>query len=143
VGATERPAASSGALVLDFAALERGARERPAASRFATSERPPGPRSLAPGEALSRGGYRSADVEPQAEHRAPARSAPPAAARTPSGRPPTDARYAPARPAAIFGGTQRPPPSSSLFGDDVVGDKSLDEVILSYLAEDLETPRGK
>jgi hypothetical protein len=53
-----------------------------------------------------------------------------------------EARYAPARPAAIFGGTQRPPPAS-LFSDDLVSDKSLDEVILSYLAEDLEPPRRK
>jgi hypothetical protein len=58
-------------------------------------------------------------------------------------RPPGEARYAPARPAAIFGSTQRPPPQSSLFSDELVSDKSLDEVILSYLAEDLEPPRQK
>ena len=61
---------------------------------------------------------------------------------SPSGRPPGDARYAPARPAAIFGNTQRPQPQS-LFSDELVSDKSLDEVILSYLAEDLEPPRRK
>lgn len=44
-------------------------------------------------------------------------------------------RYAPARPAAIFGQSQAP--STSIFGDDLVGDKSLDEVILSYLVDDL------
>jgi hypothetical protein len=70
----------------------------------------------------------------------PAHAAPRAAA--PPSRPPGEARYAPARPAAIFGGTQRPPPAS-LFSDDLVSDKSLDEVILSYLAEDLEPPRRK
>jgi hypothetical protein len=49
-----------------------------------------------------------------------------------------------ARPAAIFGSTQKPPPSSqSIFGDELISDKSLDEVILSYLAEDLEPPRRK
>ena len=64
--------------------------------------------------------------------------------RAPTGsRPPGEARYAPARPAAIFGSTQRPPPQSSLFSDELVSDKSLDEVILSYLAEDLEPPRQK
>lgn len=48
-------------------------------------------------------------------------------------------RYAPARPAAIFGQSQAP--SSSIFGDDLVGDKSLDEVILSYLVDDLSPPK--
>ena len=51
-------------------------------------------------------------------------------------------RAVPPRPAAIFGNTQRPPPAS-LFSDELVSDKSLDEVILSYLAEDLEPPRRK
>jgi hypothetical protein len=60
----------------------------------------------------------------------------------PGSRPPGEARYAPARPAAIFGSTQRPQPQS-LFNDELVSDKSLDEVILSYLAEDLEPPRRK
>jgi len=51
------------------------------------------------------------------------------------------ARYAPARPATIFGA---PRGKASLFGDDLVTDKSLDEVILSYLAEDLEqAPKKK
>jgi hypothetical protein len=40
-----------------------------------------------------------------------------------------------ARPAANFG---QPKPQSSIFGEDIISDKSLDEVILSYLAEDLE-----
>jgi hypothetical protein len=40
------------------------------------------------------------------------------------------------RPAAIFG--QARPQQSSIFGEDIISDKSLDEVILSYLAEDLD-----
>jgi hypothetical protein len=84
---------------------------------------------------------------------APGRAPPPAQAQTssraptggkpqpgnPSPKPPTgDPRYAPARPAAIFGqGARR---GSSIFGEDLISDKSLDEVILSYLAEDLESP---
>jgi hypothetical protein len=40
------------------------------------------------------------------------------------------------RPAAVFG--QARPQHSSIFGEDIISDKSLDEVILSYLAEDLE-----
>lgn len=39
-------------------------------------------------------------------------------------------------------GQHRPPDGDSLFGEDV-NDKSLDEVILSYLAEDLDSPTGK
>ncbi len=50
-------------------------------------------------------------------------------------------RYAVSRPAAIFGDAK---PARSIFGDDeMVGEKSLDEVILSYLAEDLEQPPRK
>ena len=44
-------------------------------------------------------------------------------------------RYAASRPAAIFG---EAPSRDNLFGDSVISEKSLDEVILSYLAEDLE-----
>lgn len=63
---------------------------------------------------------------------------PPQAPRVPRATPSTPAaeRYAPSRPAAIFGDIP-PPDSSSIFGDGV-SEKSLDEVILSYLAEDLE-----
>ena len=50
---------------------------------------------------------------------------------------PGTGRYAPARPAAIFG-QARPQQGSSIFGEDLISDKSLDEVILSYLAEDLD-----
>jgi len=46
-------------------------------------------------------------------------------------------RYAPTRPASIFG-QARPQQGKSIFGEDVISDKSLDEVILSYLAEDLD-----
>lgn len=46
-------------------------------------------------------------------------------------------RYAPSRPASIFGNS-RPAEGSSIFGEDLISEKSLDEVILSYLAEDLE-----
>jgi hypothetical protein len=83
--------------------------------------------------------------------RSPSQAPPPSrpGAALPSGRPKerpsAEGRYAPARPAAIFGASpSRPPPSPpSIFSDDLVGDKSLDEVILSYLAEDLDPPRRK
>jgi hypothetical protein len=46
-------------------------------------------------------------------------------------------RYSISRPPAIFGDAPVPD-SRSIFGDPLIGEKSLDEVILSYLAEDLE-----
>lgn len=51
-------------------------------------------------------------------------------------------RYAPTRAAAIFT-PKKPTDKASLFGDDLVSEKSLDEVILSYLAEDLEGAEKK
>ena len=94
----------------------------------------PGPRG---------GARRSVPPPPSARGERPAQTGR-GSTRTPSSgsRPPGEARYAPARPAAIFGSTQRPVPQS-LFSDELVSDKSLDEVILSYLAEDLEPPRRK
>lgn len=53
----------------------------------------------------------------------------PVLGRSPSGR------YAAARPAAIFSPGQG---GASLFGGSSISEQSLDEVILSYLAEDLE-----
>jgi hypothetical protein len=58
------------------------------------------------------------------------------ARRTPTGT--AERRYAPTRPASIFG-QARPQQGKSIFGEDLMGDKSLDEVILSYLADDLES----
>jgi hypothetical protein len=49
-------------------------------------------------------------------------------------------RYAPTRPASIFG-QARPQQGKSIFGEDLLTDKSLDEVILSYLADDLTTEK--
>jgi hypothetical protein len=71
--------------------------------------------------------------------RAPARpktGAPPSSVASPASE---GGRYAPARPAAIFG-QSKPQRGNSIFGEDLISDKSLDEVILSYLAEDLESP---
>ena len=41
------------------------------------------------------------------------------------------------RPASIFA-TNKPTQGSSIFGEDLISERSLDEVILAYLAEDLE-----
>lgn len=50
---------------------------------------------------------------------------------------PTSTTTTSARPASRYGTA---PSASSIFGDGVISEKSLDEVILSYLAEDLDGP---
>lgn len=50
-------------------------------------------------------------------------------------------RYAQPKPPTIFG-SAKPTPNVSIFGEDLISEKSLDEVILSYLAEDLENEEG-
>ncbi len=52
-------------------------------------------------------------------------------------------RYAASRPAAIFSSSRPAEAGGSLFGDDLINEKSLDEVILSYLSEDLEDKGDK
>jgi hypothetical protein len=53
---------------------------------------------------------------------------------------PSAGRYSHTRPPAIFGSTRTQ--NVSIFGEDLISEKSLDEVILSYLAEDLENEEG-
>lgn len=60
----------------------------------------------------------------------------------PAAPPSTRGRYAPSRPSSIFS-SARPQEGSSIFGEDLISEKSLDEVILSYLAEDLDGPGEK
>jgi hypothetical protein len=160
-------------LTLDFDALERAASDAVSPSLFHSTDLPPPPKNLFAKEPGTGGAYRAVEADPRHDARAeasgradpreepgtrPGRSQVPppppstrgdkspqpgrtAPTRAPASRP-AEARYAPARPAAIFGSTQRPPPQS-IFSDELVSDKSLDEVILSYLAEDLEPPRRK
>jgi hypothetical protein len=128
-------------LMLDLDALEREDAEAPAPSLFLSSELPPPPKNLFAKEPGT-GAYRAVEADTREREPSPTAAQPhPAGARAPANRQ-TEPRYAPARPAAIFGRTQRPPPQS-IFSDELVSDKSLDEVILSYLAEDLEPPRRK
>jgi hypothetical protein len=47
------------------------------------------------------------------------------------------ARHAPTRPASTFG-QARPQQGKTIFGEDPLSDKSLDEVILSYLSAELD-----
>src|SRR5579863_3488067 len=116
-------------LLLDIDVVER-ATEQVESSEPAlrsSSDLPPPPAHLLRGKKAAPGAAPSA---PGAGRR------PPSAA-TPEGPSPGERRYAPTRPASIFG-QARPQRGKSIFGEDLMGDKSLDEVILSYLAEDLD-----
>ena len=99
-------------------------------------------------------GMRRASERPNKKSvRPPSPSTPPArpgsgryaVARPPSAsgasRPSTNMAAA-SRPPTPLAGASRPPEGRSIFGEDLISEKSLDEVILSYLAEDLEaTPK--
>lgn len=159
-------------LTLDFDALERSSvAPRRRMPSVPDNDLPPPPANLVrrlDGSAeTGTGRYRTLKrEEPESEPAMKAATpAAPAAHKPPSNRPrkgatprppkpkserpaaaaaPADAgqgRYAPARPAAIFG--QARPQQSSIFGEDLISDKSLDEVILSYLAEDLGSDAKK
>jgi hypothetical protein len=55
--------------------------------------------------------------------------------------PPEAKPYAPSRPASIF--SVPPPNSTSIFGEVGIDEKSLDDAILSYLAEDEDAGAAK
>ena len=145
-------------VMLDIGALERAAAASNAAPVRALSDLPPPPPNLFR-EKVGTGKYRipPADASPHPpsstsaspHHAAAAHPAPPKAhsARPPNAVPrkpsqsalaaASERRYAPTRPASIFG-QARPQHGKTIFGEDLLSDKSLDEVILSYLSEDLE-----
>jgi hypothetical protein len=136
-------------LALDIDALERAAAANAASPVLrSASELPPPPANLFR-EKNASGKYRITPVPPAAQVTAEVPPAPraPSAGQAAPARPGSQAgvpapgererRYAPTRPAAIFG-QARPQQGKSIFGEDLISDKSLDEVILSYLAEDLE-----
>jgi hypothetical protein len=109
------------------------------------TSRPPPHRSPPPGKTRS-----TSRPPPPVRRGMTPRPPPPSALKTPARSalkpktsPPAEGgRYAPARPAAIFG-QSKPQRGNSIFGEDLISDKSLDEVILSYLAEDLEIPSDR
>ncbi|MDF3069981.1 MAG: hypothetical protein K0R38_5582 [Polyangiaceae bacterium] len=89
---------------------------------------------------------------PRKSNPAPRKSRPPipqrpAPAASAGAAPAASAGSAPAENPASLGRPQTrlaaaPPPSArSIFGDGAISEQSLDEVILSYLAEDLEEPK--
>ncbi len=54
----------------------------------------------------------------------------------------TSTRYHTTRPNPFAAGRAKSRPPESIFGGDLLSEKSLDEVILSYLAEDLDDKSG-
>jgi hypothetical protein len=139
-------ARASDELSLDIDAVERAAAaSSPSSSTVrGAADLPPPPANLFREKAAA-GKYRISSP-PAARPTGPV----PAAGRPPSSSPMPAAaraagatgerRYAPTRPASIFG-QARPQQGKSIFGEDLISDKSLDEVILSYLAEDLESEK--
>jgi hypothetical protein len=99
-------------------------RDKPVAGKYRVASPPSAPRVGGPGPVAAR---------PPSSSQIPATRV----ARGPSGGERSERRYAPTRPASIFG-QARPQQGKSIFGEDLISDKSLDEVILSYLAEDLD-----
>ncbi|MBK6518260.1 MAG: hypothetical protein IPG04_30075 [Polyangiaceae bacterium] len=138
----------SASLDLDLEALERAADQNQGPVYKHIRDLPPPPASLLKPSLPRNTSYRS--VTPQATQIVADPKGPPSGASPPGPsrpgastipRAPTSSRgsqrYAPSRPASIFG-SSRPQEGSSIFGEDLISEKSLDEVILSYLAEDLE-----
>lgn len=113
---------------VDIDVLERAALEASNRSPIfsAGDDMPPPPAAVLSGTRPS-GSYRSV--------------APP---KDPTPRKPTPGpgRYSASRPASIFA-TSRPSETGSVFGDDMISNKSLDEVILSFLSEEFGTNPGK
>jgi len=142
------------AIDLDLDALERAAAEAQTPFFQQIQDLPPPPAAVLGAKRSSTGGYsvRSPAPPPMGVHRShdgsPTRgsSPPPAPAHRPAApavpAAPSPGRYAPSRPASIFA-TTRPQEGASIFGEDLISEKSLDEVILGYLAEDLDGPAEK
>jgi hypothetical protein len=136
------PAGEAG-LDLDLDALERAAAESETPFFQQIQDLPPPPAAVV--------GKKPPPAPPPLRRPAAPADAPPSGARPPSPAmaaaalqpgTPSAGRYAMSRPAAIFS-SAKPAEGASIFGEDLISEKSLDEVILSYLAEDLDTPSEK
>jgi hypothetical protein len=114
---------------------------QPHAAIDVQSDLPPPPATLL-GGARPHGEYHHTTQAPQNARSKSQRPPPPGKSRSappprPSQRPSSSpGRYAATRPASIFATSK--PASGSIFGEDLISERSLDEVILSYLADDLE-----
>lgn len=102
-------------------------------------QNPPKP-SRTPGPPPPRPQRKSVPAPRKSRPPIPQRPAPSAAAPAGSAAPPTDGPASLGRPQTRLAAA---PPSNarSIFGDGAISEQSLDEVILSYLAEDLEEPK--
>jgi hypothetical protein len=79
-----------------------------------------------------------------AEQGGPAAAAPGSSSKVAAAKEqPGSGRYAASRPAAIFATARTADAGGSIFGDDLISEKSLDEVILSYLSDDLDSSSSK
>ncbi|WP_433929192.1 hypothetical protein AB3662_36730 [Sorangium cellulosum] len=125
---------------LDLDALERAAAEAQTPFFQQIQDLPPPPASVIGRrtESASSGAGVYSNVHPEQPAAPPAATV---AVEHYSGGP-GSGRYAASRPASIFA-TNRPAEGASIFGEDLISEKSLDEVILSYLAEDLDSPPEK
>jgi len=72
----------------------------------------------------------------------PAAEPKPAAAAAEAGPAADASRYVASRPAAIFA-SSRPAEGRNVFGEEMISDKSLDEVILSFLADEVDAGSDK
>lgn len=112
-------------------AIERAADEssgvRPS---LRVDDLPPPASVAAPRAELS--GYRVVSTEPR-----PKGASERPASKRPKPHPPSSSKFAVGRPAASFG-------KQSFFGgDDATSEQSLDDVILGYLADDLDPPKNR
>ena len=129
---------------VDVDALERAAQRLshpseagiPAVSELHTSDAPvmvsAPPDAILPDDLIPEPAFPEAAQLPSAPSAIPAR---PDQTTRHSTRPPTDTMRRPERPAHAEDAVRA---GASIFGDSLLSEKSLDEVILSYLAEDLD-----
>jgi hypothetical protein len=122
---------------LDLDALERAAAEAQTPFFQQIQDLPPPPAAVLGSKRASTGGYSVRSPTPPDSHEGGPRPQAPSPPAPPPLGAPSPGRYAPSRPASIFA-TTRPQEGASIFGEDLISEKSLDEVILSYLAEDLD-----
>jgi hypothetical protein len=122
---------------LDLDALERAAAEAQTPFYPHMQELPPPPAAV-----LGRSPSKAGPVTGSYSAVTPAHGSPKVPPVAPVAPGPGTGRYAPSRPAAIFA-TTPPSQGASIFGEELISEKSLDEVILSYLAEDLDGSETK
>lgn len=96
-----------------------------------TSDLPPPPATVL-SQNRPRGAYRALTPSPPSVEPVP---------EGPASQQQGTGRYVASRPAAIFA-TARPFEGGTVFGEDLISDKSLDDVILAFLSEEFGTSPG-